>query len=140
MHTNAINISILNFIKPIYLQFLLVNLNTDENWYQFDNGKTIGTKGSEGGIIVEDLEHRSGARTTIEKDCDIAPFAITVGVYGLLFHTIFCGTIDEAKTKTNILKRKVESLLVLLETPENERDISWHDGFNEIMEKITAVN
>jgi len=109
------------------------------NWYQFDNGKSIGTRGSESGTIVEDLEHQSGARVTIERDCDIAPFAITVGVYGLLFHTVFCSDIGEAKNKMDVLKRKVENVFELLQTAENDRDKSWYDRFNEITEEIGEI-
>src|SRR5690606_34632404 len=58
----------------------------DYNWIPFDNSKTIGTKGSEGGIIIEDLENIDGARITLEKDCGNIPFAVTLGIYGLMFH------------------------------------------------------
>lgn len=37
-------------------------------WYSFDNGSTIGTDGSENGVIIKDEEHELGARITLEKD------------------------------------------------------------------------
>jgi len=34
------------------------------DWYRLDKGKTIGTKGSENGNIVDDIEHIDGVRIT----------------------------------------------------------------------------
>ncbi|MEP3279441.1 MAG: hypothetical protein ABJN26_25755 [Stappiaceae bacterium] len=65
-------------------------------WMPFDTGASIGNKGSEGGVIVADYEHEMGARITIERDGDIAPFAITCGIYGWFVHTRFFSTHEEA--------------------------------------------
>ena len=43
-------------------------------WSGIDNGETIGKIGSESGEIVKDEEHSKGARLTIEKGGDIAPY------------------------------------------------------------------
>ena len=55
-------------------------------WDQIGNGETIGTMGSENGEILIDDEHPAGARLTLEKDGETAPFTITSGVYGCFFH------------------------------------------------------
>ena len=47
----------------------LMTLIQDFNWKDFDNSKSIGIKGSEGGKIIADFEHAEGARITLEKDC-----------------------------------------------------------------------
>ena len=36
-----------------------------------------------------DEEHSAGARITLEQGGDVAPWSITCGVYGLMFHTRF---------------------------------------------------
>ncbi len=67
-------------------------------WVAFDNGATIGQRGSEGGIIVRDDEHGDGARITLERGCaHCVPFAVTCGVYGWFFHTRFVGSEAEAE-------------------------------------------
>ena len=61
------------------------------SWQPFDDGKTIGQRGSEKGIIVGDEEHLEGARVTLEQDGEAAPYAITCGIYGWMVHTRFFG-------------------------------------------------
>ncbi len=57
-------------------------------WMPFDKGATIGQRGGEGGIILRDEEHESGARITLERNClHGVPFSVTCGVYGWFFHT-----------------------------------------------------
>jgi len=60
-------------------------------WNAVDAGRTLGTTGSEGGVIVRDDEHDAGARITLEEATAIAPFAITCGVYGVMVHTRYFG-------------------------------------------------
>jgi|GEM_PF-2039254 len=72
------------------------------------NEADIETVGSESGIIVLDLEYSEGARISLEKETSIAPFAITVGVYGLLMHTIYCSDELEATHKITLLKELIE--------------------------------
>jgi hypothetical protein len=67
-------------------------------WRPFENGTTIGQRGSEDGIIVLDDAHELGARITLERDCSHGiPFAVTCGVYGWFFHTRFLGSESEAE-------------------------------------------
>ena len=55
-------------------------------WYAFDEGRSVGLKGSEGGTILRDEEHPDGSRITLER-CKRPPFSITCGVYGWMVHT-----------------------------------------------------
>jgi len=73
-------------------------------WNKYDNGKSIGTKGSEG-TILDDVEHDEGMRITLEKSDSY--FAITYGLYGNMVDTLFG---DEDK-----MRRTFESLQVELE-------------------------
>lgn len=50
-------------------------------WEPFEQGTTIGTTGSEEGEIIRDEEWKGAARITIERGGEIAPFAITCGMY-----------------------------------------------------------
>ena len=60
------------------------------SWQPYDSGKTIGTTGSEGGVIQTDDEYDGSARITLEEGCLRAPYAINCAVYGFLYvHTRF---------------------------------------------------
>jgi hypothetical protein len=66
-------------------------------WRLFEDGVTIGKKGSKDGIILRDEEHDAGARITLERGCSRgAPYAVTCGIYGWFFHTRLLGSEKEA--------------------------------------------
>lgn len=79
-------------------------------WNPFDSGQTLGTIGSENGIIICDEEHSAGARITLERG-GYAPFAITCGIYGAMMHTAFASSEAEARTKYDQMKRRLGELL-----------------------------
>jgi len=49
-------------------------------------------------------------------------FAITMGIYGLMFHTHFCGNEQEAKAYLEKKKAQISEVLVHLQTNELDRD------------------
>jgi hypothetical protein len=79
-------------------------------WHAFDGGATMGTRGSEHGIILCDEEHGLDARITLERDGSVAPFSITCGVYGLMLHTRFFEGEDEARTEFAAMKVELARL------------------------------
>ena len=76
-----------------------------EEWYPFNEGRTIGQMGSENDLILRDEEHPHGARITLEHDGS-TPFAITCGIYECLVHTRFFS--DEGMAQSEFEKMKVE--------------------------------
>ncbi len=81
------------------------------SWYPFDNGKSIGQRGSESGSITRDEEHSDGARITLESDGQTAPFSITCGIYGWMVHTRFFGTESEAQTEFESMKSDLSRII-----------------------------
>lgn len=108
-----------------------------KDWVDYSKGQTIGTRGSEEGMIIADLESLQGARITLEKGASFAPYAITLGIYGLMFHTHFCGTLDEAVWYTKESISKIEKVFLLYETPEAEREASWSDRHEQLLADLT---
>lgn len=96
-------------------------------WENCDNGASIGTKGSENGIITLDEEYNESARVTIEKDTDIAPFSITCGIYGSFFHTTYLGTNEEALSIVEKIKTDIS--YALGSRMSREDMYGWIDGF-----------
>jgi hypothetical protein len=76
-----------------------------------DNGKTIGTPGSEDGAIVLDEEHTSGARISLEQGCSHAPWVVTCGIYGGFLHTAFASSEAEGRAKYSAMKPDLEDIM-----------------------------
>lgn len=84
------------------------------SWSAFDSGKSIGAIGSESGVILRDDEHSNGARITLERDGSAAPFAITCGIYGWMFHTRFFGDEREAQTEFDLMKAELSKIVAMI--------------------------
>jgi hypothetical protein len=84
-------------------------------WHAFSDGTTIGTRGSEHGIVVLDEEHEAGARITLEEDGAIAPWSITCGVYGLMFHTRFFADRLTAEAEYASMKSALDDIMSQLD-------------------------
>ena len=83
-------------------------------WHPYESGVTIGSPGSEKGLIVLDDQHPANARITLERDGETAPFAITSGLTGWFFHTVFFSTEDEAQNAFKSMKAALEHIIVLV--------------------------
>ncbi len=109
------------------------------NWISFDNSKTIGAKGSEGGKIIEDIENIDGARITLEKDCGNIPFAVTLGIYGLMFHTHFDSNLDDAHIFIKSSKSKINRVFEMYQLPEERRTDLWQIKHDKLIEELAEM-
>ena len=109
--------------------------NTD--WYNFDKGKTIGRKGAEEGIIIADLENVHGARITVERDSATAPFTITFGIYGLLFHTRFKSLPAEVEPTVAWLKATMDKIFAMYDQSEDTRTDEWYHEHDRLVHELT---
>ena len=80
-------------------------------WHPFDGAQSIGQKGSEDGVTVLDEEHEWGARITLERDGQIAPWSITCGIYGGFLHTAFASSEDEGRAKYAAMKSELVAIM-----------------------------
>lgn len=96
-------------------------------WIPFEDGRTIGIKGAEGGKVSNDEQIDGGARITLERDCLRAPYAITCVVYGWAYHTRFIADEPTARQAYNEMKDGLAEIVNLMpqpsddETPDAER-------------------
>ena len=114
----------------------LMTFLQDFNWRSFNNEKSIGTKGSEGGIIIEDIENIDGARITLEKECGNIPFAVTIGIYGLMFHTHFDSELESVHSFIMKTKHKINKVFEMYNLPEKERTEFWHTKHDRLIEEL----
>lgn len=105
-------------------------------WCIFDNSSTIGQKGSENGLVLSDFEHLDGARVTIEKNGDIAPFSVTLGIYGMMCYTYFCDTEEEAIEFREKSIKRIDGIFNLLRVDENNRDENWKSKYDSKISEI----
>lgn len=108
-------------------------------WNSFENGKSIGTEGSEKGVIIRDEEYSQGARITLEKGKTLT-YSITYGVYGLMCDTKFYGDIETAEKKFEIIKYKIAKLI---DKYPDEHDDSYDkkmDIIYKLMEELVNFN
>ena len=123
---------------------LLLQKLIDLGWSDFEGGKTIGTNGSESGTIITDIENSNGARVTLEKDCGNIPFAITIGIYGLMLHTHFEIDLKIAEEYIMDSKFRINKIFQLYDVPEEKRNEFWqtkHDRqINELAEMTETTD
>ena len=117
-------------------EFLNVEIELTENWIKYNNGNSIGKKGSEGGKILNDQENINGARITIEANVENIPFAITLGIYGLIVHTEFFSEIEIATEYFKRKKNEIDRILKMFEIPEDNQDKEWEHKKDEYLEKL----
>lgn len=108
-------------------------------WNSFENGKSLGTEGSEKGVIIRDEEYSQGARITLEKG-KTPPYSITYGVYGLMCDTKFYGDIETAEKKFEIIKYKIAKLIDKYPDEDDDSYDKKMDIIYKLMEELVNFN
>ena len=98
------------------------------DWYPFEDGQTLGERGSDGGVILRDEEHSAGCRITLERDSALGPFSITCGIYGLMVHTASAGSAPEADDRYEAMRAQLAEL-ALIEGDQHEALWAFVDRF-----------
>jgi hypothetical protein len=75
--------------------------------------RTVDPVSGDGGLVVSDETHSLGARITLERDTNAAPWVITCGIYGLLVHTVFRSDEATARETFDQMKAELERILAL---------------------------
>jgi hypothetical protein len=84
------------------------------SWHSFQEGRSIGLKGSEDGAILNDEEYAAAARITLEQAGRTAPYAITCGLYGWMLHTRYFESQSAAESAFTDMKEDLASILLRL--------------------------
>lgn len=109
-------------------------------WYPFNQGSTIGQRGSEDGVIVRDEEHTLGARITLERSTPTAPFTITCGIYGWMVHTRFFSAKAEPDAEYDSMRDALASILQVVpeasEADDKRKMNCLHQGIDHFLERF----
>lgn len=79
------------------------------NWFVYDEGSTIGSMGAEGGVVLRDEEHESGARVTLKRGSNYV--SVSCSIYGWMDHTRFFGTVIEAQREYVLMKPPLANMV-----------------------------
>lgn len=108
--------------------------NGNNGWYPYEDSRTVGTRGSEGGAIVRDEEHADGARITLERDTLYkVPFAITCGIYSWMVHTRFFADEPTALNAYDEMKSSIAAILAMVVGEIDSETVS--EAIEEFVEK-----
>ncbi len=78
-------------------------------WQPYNNGRSIGVKGSEGGQIVRDEEHPQGARITIKQGNDYV--SVSCNISGKIDHTRFFKEMTVAEREYIIMQEELARVI-----------------------------
>jgi len=100
------------------------------SWQPHAAGSTLGTQGSEGGIITWDEQYADQVRLTLEQDESRSFYAITCGITGWLVHTRFFGSAAEAYAAFEEMRPALVELWSKLSPsePEPSREARYQGG------------
>lgn len=79
------------------------------NWFEYDDGRSIGEVGAEGGEILRDEEHVHGARVTLKRASNY--ISVSCNVYGWIDHTRFFNSISEAQREYLLMRSSVGNMV-----------------------------
>lgn len=96
-------------------------------WIEYNDGITIGTRGSEEGIIIKDEEYQKSCCITLEKT--ERGYAITCGVYGAMVHTAFANKDNYLEMYSTMKRDLAEFIDKKLKPPET------YDFYDEFTRK-----
>jgi len=92
-------------------------------WFAFDDGRSIGTVSSEGGVILRDDQYSEGARITLKRGT--AYISISCNIYGWMDHTRFFSNVSEAQREFNAMKSALEKVLIIFASPSLNDLAAW---------------
>ncbi len=79
------------------------------NWFAYDDGRSIGSAGAEGGVIMRDEEHIHGARLTLKRGGSYV--SVSCNIYGWMDHTRFFGSVVEAQREYLLMKPSLANMV-----------------------------
>lgn len=102
------------------------------NWLSYDDGRSIGRISSEGGMILLDDEHQSGARITLKRGDKYV--SVSCNIYNWIDHTRFFGTVTDAEREYKSMKSALGEVvnMIALDSP----DIKIWEAISEFVRRF----
>lgn len=103
------------------------------NWGAYNAGRSIGTKGLEGGMILYDEEHASGARITLRRGSRF--ISVSANIYGWMDHTRFFSTDVDGEREYRAMRSALSDLLKLINT-DGVREIKIWEAISDFVRRF----
>ena len=71
----------------------------------------------------------------MERDTDVAPYAITCGIYGSMLHTRYLSRAEQAQVDYEGMKEALAALLDLADDDSSEGRKAFSDGAKDFVER-----
>ncbi|MBL8101612.1 MAG: hypothetical protein JNM02_03705 [Anaerolineales bacterium] len=102
-------------------------------WAAYDNGRSIGKISPEGGLIMRDEEHPSGARITFKRGKGY--ISVSCNLYGWMDHTRFFSTASDAQREYVAMKAALIHVLDVINT-DDVKDIKIWEAISEFVRRF----
>ena len=93
------------------------------NWFAYDDGKSIGKISPDGGEILHDDRHPLGARITLKRSEKFV--SVTCSIYGWMDHTRFFGTVFDARREFVLMKYAIDQIMEVISTGGTNNLNGW---------------
>ena len=103
------------------------------DWFAYDEGRSIGRISAEGGEILHDDGHPLGARITLKRTGKYV--SISCNIYGWIDHTRFFGTILDARREYVLMKRAIDQLIEIISSG-GENDLNGWEAISEFVRRF----
>lgn len=103
------------------------------NWSAFDDGRSIGMAGAEGGVIMNDEEHPSGARITFRRGTGY--ISVSCNLYGWMDHTRFFDAASDAWREYAAMKAMLDEVLAVINT-DGVKDIKIWEAISDFVRRF----
>jgi len=92
-------------------------------WIPYNNGRSIGLRGSEGSEIVRDEEHPHGARMTIKQGQGYV--SVSCNIAGKIDHTRFFDGMNVAEREYKAMQKELERVISTLSSQDVNEIKVW---------------
>lgn len=103
------------------------------SWSAYNAGRSIGTKSPEGGLILYDEEHASGARITLRRGSRF--ISISANIYGWMDHTRFFSIDMDGEREYRVMRSALDDLLAVINM-DGIREIKIWEAISDFVRRF----
>jgi hypothetical protein len=103
------------------------------SWSIYNKGRTIGTTGAEGGLILSDEVNEAGARITLKRGNSYV--SVSLHIQGWMDHTRFFNTDADAQREYRAMRSAIASVLNIINT-EGVSEIKIWEAISDFVRRF----
>jgi hypothetical protein len=103
------------------------------SWIAFDDGRSIGKVGAEGGVILRDEKHPLGGRITLKRGK--THITVSCKIRGWIDHTAFFKSILDAERGYTLMKRSLTTV-VEMSAAARRGDVTVWEAISDFVAKF----